>query len=494
MLKHIIVPATSIILICTTFDVSAELTPAMIDPLGANSARTLTADSSLMARRMEAELLDTNLPAMSDPGMDEWWQQFNDPVLSALIQKAAQSNLNLLSTLHSIQASRNSLNAIKSGYYPTVSASAMYQKGQTSGATMHGPATSPVRENFMGVSLDVNWEIDLFGRIRKQSEVAGASYNASRAEYVATLTSLCAQVATVYFDLSAARLLQSTAQSHLESQQKILKITNARLEAGLSSKLDVCQARTVVLDTKSTLPSLHSRIEGDIDMLALLTNTNRDEIASLVSNARLPQCDAAMTNLLDADLLRRRPDIAAAEYDLAAAAARAGLAKKAWLPTLTLTGSVGTESHAAKNLFSGNSLTYSVTPTLSWTVFDGFKRNYTIAEAKADVLAAADNYDYTVASARREVNTARTDFHSLLDEIEILNEAVAQSEESLTLSIELYKSGLSDFTNVVDAQMSWLNYENSVISTKYNALSTLTTLYRAMGGGWNGSLPDETRK
>lgn len=346
----------------------------------------------------------------------------------------------------------------------------------------------------MGLSLDVNWEIDLFGRIRKQSEAAGASYNASRADYVAALTSLCAQVASVYFDLSAARELYSTTLSHLESQQKVLAITDARLEAGISSKLDACQARTVVLDTKSSLPSLRARMEGDIDMLALLTNTDREEIAKMAVASELPRCNAGMAAQLDADLLRRRPDVAAAEYQLAAAAARAGLAKKDWLPTLTLTGSVATESHAVKNLFSGNSLSYSLTPTLSWTIFDGFKRHYTIAEAKADVMAAADNYDYTVASARREVRTARSDYASLLEEIEILDEAAAQSHESLRLSLELYKSGLADFTNVADAQISWLNYENSVVSAKYNALSTLTTLYRAMGGGWDGTLPDPDKK
>lgn len=490
MLKHYAIAFMATLVSISVSSAYAELSRSIVDPLESAVPPASEVDSTVLQRRLLKSDLDTEAPLMIDPSEDGWWLQFHDPILNDLIRKTAQNNLNLRTAIHSIESSRYALQKIKSGYYPTVSASALYQKGQTSGTTMHGHTTSPVRENFTGLSLDLNWEIDVFGRIRKQSEAAGATYNASRAEYMATLTSLCAQVASVYFDLAAARQLHATAISHLESQNRVLDITNARLEAGISSKLDVSQARTVVLDTKSTIPSLRSRIESDIDLLALLTNSDRSTIVSTVSSARFPECEMSMASYIPADLIRRRPDIAEAEYNLAAAAARAGLAKKQWLPTLTLTGSVGTESHAVKNLFSGNSLTYSITPTLAWTVFDGFSRKYSIAEAKADVLAAADNYEYTLASARQEVSTYNTEYSCLLDEIEILNEAAKQSQESLNLSLELYKSGLSDFTNVMDAQISWLNYENSVISAKCNALSTLTTLYRAMGGGWNGTLPE----
>ena len=465
----------------------AELSEKMVDPIGNISFETT--DSLMTQRAMLVKELDTEAPVMTVPTEDAWWLQFNDPTLNRLIDSASERNLNLLSAIHSIQASRYSLQAIRSGYYPTLSASAMYQAGQSSGATMKGKPTSPVAENYVGLGLDLSWEIDIFGRIRKQYEAGKASYNATRAEYVATLTSLCAQVASTYFDLIAARELYNTAESHLESEQEILRITEVRMETGLSSKLDVTQALTVVLDTKSSLPTLKSRIEGDIDMLALLTNVDRNEIKSWITTSSLPDITSAMVTAIPSDLIRRRPDVAEAEYNLAAACAKAGLAKKDWLPTLSLSASISTDAHAAKNLFSGNSLTYSVTPTLAWTVFDGFQRKYSIAEAKADVLSAADTYDYTLASARQEISTYTNDYLCLIEEIDILKQAVATSEESVTLSLDLYKSGLGTFTNVVDAQVSWLSYENSVISAKYSALSALTTLYRALGGGWNGVLP-----
>lgn len=477
-------------LITCCLSIRADLTQEMLDPLSTQKTNQTPLDSITIARLHLAKELDTGAPTMVVPSDDNWWQEFHDPVLNELIEKASQTNLNLSSAIRSLEASKYSIMAIKSGYYPTLSASAMYQSGQASGATMKGKPSSPVMENYMGIGLDLSWEIDVFGRIKKQTEEGEASYNASRAEYVATLTSLCAQVASVYFDLAAAKELYSTAMTHLESEDKILQMTKVRYENGISSKLDVTQANTVVLDTKSNLPSLRARIESDIDMLALLTNSDREKIAKLVENAKLPICSSAMAKTIPGDLIRRRPDVAEAEYNLASACAKAGLAQKDWLPTLSLSASVSTESHAAKNLFSGKSFTYSVAPTLAWTIFDGFQRKYNIAEAKADVLAAADNYDYAVATARQEVSTASTEYYCYLDEIDILSQAANQCQESLTLSVELYKSGLNPFTDVMNAQISWLTYENSVINARYNALSTLTTLYKALGGGWTGELPE----
>ena len=485
--RSVIIPAL-FFMVVSALPAYSELTPHMTDPLGQSSTE-LPLDSAALQRKALAEELDTYAPQMSDPGEDAWWKQFNDPTLDWLIQRASQYNLSLASAIRSIEATRYSLKAIQSGYYPSLSASAMYQSGQTSGAMAKGNSTKPIGENYMGLSLDLSWEIDIFGRIRKQTEEATASYNASRAEYVATLTSLCAQVASVYFDLAAARELYATALSHLESEQKILDITNVRLETGLSSKLDACQALTVVLDTKASIPSIKSRIEGDINMLALLTNSSPEEIKGRLNNPQLPICDTLMVSAIEPELMRRRPDVAEAEYNLAAACAKAGLAKKDWLPTLSLSASIATESHSAKDLFTGNSLSYSVAPTLAWTIFDGFERKYSIAEAKQGVLAAADTYDYTIASARQEVATATSDFLCLLEEIELLKQAAEQSYESLNLSLELYKSGLDPFTDVANSQVSWLSYENSVINAKYNALSTLITLYKALGGGWNGELP-----
>lgn len=491
MLKH-----TTLLLLFAAavsgFECNAELSIEMADPLYADTAAiSASADSSVIMRRRLAEMLDTGTPRMTMPVDDSWWLQFSDPVLAMLIDAASKDNGQLLASVNKIRASREQLAAVRSGYYPTVGVSGGYMKSQESGNTMHR-SVSPVRESAFSLMADLNWEIDIFGRISAQSTEANAAYNATRAEYVASLTSLSAQVANVYFDLVAARGLLRTAMGHMESQQKILDITKARLEAGLSSKLDMSQATTVLLNTKASIPSLRARIDSDTEMLALLTSVPKNDITAITTRSLLPHCDGAMAGIIPADLIRRRPDVAEAEYNLAAAAAAAGLAKKDWLPTLTLTGSIGVESHALKNIFKSNSLTYSISPTLSWTVFDGMRRTHTVAEAKARAEAAADIYDYTLSSAMQEVSTAKSRYLNLLDEIKILEDAASQCYESLTLSLDLYKSGLADFTNVMDAQVSWLSYENSVIDAQNSALSALMTLYRAMGGGWTGTLPEIT--
>ena len=184
------------------------------------------------------------------------------------------------------------------------------------------------------------------------------------------------------------------------------------------------------------------------------------------------------------DLLRRRPDIVEAEYQLAEYAANVGIAKKDFLPTLSLVGTIGTSSHKADGLFGKHSLTYSIAPQLSWTVFDGLARNYRTAEAKLNLEAAVDQYNLTVMNAVEEVDNALIQYDAILSSIELQQRVVEQSEKSLNLAVDLYKTGLTAFSNVVDGQMNWLESQNTLVTLKGKALSTLVTIYQALGGGW----------
>ena len=186
-----------------------------------------------------------------------------------------------------------------------------------------------------------------------------------------------------------------------------------------------------------------------------------------------------------ADLLRRRPDIVEAEYQLAQYAAQVGIAKKDFLPTLSINGSIGTQAHEAKNLFGEHSMYWEISPTLSWTLFDGLARNYRTAEAKAQLEAAVDTYNYTVMNAVIEVYNATTAFQSSMKTITLTDDVIKDSKESLDLAIERYKKGLSPFNNVVDAQISYLTNQDSQITARGKALTAVVNLYEALGGGWN---------
>lgn len=250
--------------------------------------------------------------------------------------------------------------------------------------------------------------------------------------------------------------------------------------------LEVSQSRTVVASTRASIPPLEAMIDASINSLALLTANYPEAVYGWLSvPAPIPHVVYGAKLGVPADLLRRRPDIVQAEYQLAQYAAQVGVAKKDFLPTLSLTGSIGTQAHDAKNLFGDHSMYWDINPTLSWTLFDGLARNYRTAEAKAALEAAVDSYNYTVMNAVIEVNNATTTFKSTMKAIELTDDVIANSKQSLDLSLELYKKGLSPFNNVVDAQISYLTNMDSRITAQGKALAAVVNLYEALGGGWN---------
>ena len=312
-----------------------------------------------------------------------------------------------------------------------------------------------------------------------------AAYNASRAEYDGVMVSLAANVAKAYITLRTYQRELEVAKSHLAEQEKVLAIVQARFKAGIGDKLEVSQSKNVVATTKASIPALESMIESAINSLGLLTATYPSEIHQWLSTPIAPMRIIYGAELgVPADLLRRRPDIRQAEAQLAGYAAQVGVAKKDFLPTLTLNGSIGTQAHDAGNLFGKHSMYWEIQPTLSWTLFDGLARNYRTAEARAQLEAAVYSYNYTVMNAVIDVDNATTTYKSSIRTYELMEDAVEASRESLDLSVELYKKGLSPFSNVVDAQISYLENQDSRISARRNALNAVVALYQALGGGW----------
>lgn len=418
------------------------------------------------------------------PCDDNWWHTFYDPMLDRLISKAVNNNFNVAMAVKRIDMAKKGIYQANAGYFPTISLSGGWSKDQGSGRVdpPYGPAD---RTSSFTLGADMNWEIDLFGRVNANARVKKAAYNASRADYDAVMVSLCAKVATAYMQLRAAQKQLTVNQAHIASQEKVVNITLARFEAELADMLDVTQARTVLFNTQSTLPSIESKIRTLINTICILVGEYPGELAQELSlQSPLPCYKIAVDTGVPADLLRRRPDIMQAEIEVAEYAAQAGVAKKDFLPTLSLEGSIGTEAHSAGDLFGKNSFTWSVAPQLSWTLFDGFARNFRAAEARLQVEAAIDNYNLTVMNAVEEVDNALHTYDATLQSIELQQKVVEQSEKSLRLAINLYKTGLTAFSNVVDGQMSWLNSQNQLVQLESEALTGLITIYQALGGGW----------
>lgn len=419
------------------------------------------------------------------PCDDEWWKTFNDSKLDSLINLGIDRNYNVAIAMRRIAVARQAQRQVKAGYYPTLGLSAGWNKSRTSRNLTD--VTTPANDvSYYSATVDMSWEIDLFGRINSAVAQKKAQWQASRADYVATMISLCSDIASGYIQLRTLQSRLAVAERHLESQGKVLAIARARHEAGLASKLDVAQAATIYYSTEASLPTLHSAIASAINSIATLTGDFPHNIApALEAKGNIPDYKRLISIGVPVDLIRRRPDMVAAEADIAAAAASVGIAKKDFLPTLSVEGSIGWQAHDAGKWFNSNSLTYNIAPKLSWTIFDGMARNAALATAKENMLISIDNYNQTLLTAVQEVESAMQTYTCTMKSIAYYQKVVAQAEEAFRLSIDLYKQGLSDFTNVADAQMNFLQYSDALTEAEGQAATQLINLYRALGGGWD---------
>lgn len=413
---------------------------------------------------------------------NNWWRNFEDPVLDSLVTEGLQNNFSVQMAVRRINIANSQVHQAMAGYFPTINLSGGYTYGRNAGA-ISGPDVRSSTSSYFSLGADMNWEIDLFGKITSQVKGKKAALNVSKADYDGTMLSIAANIATYYVNLRTFQDNLAVTKEHLASQAKVLEITKARFEAGLVSKLDVTQAETVYYATEAKIPQLETSINEAVNALAVLLGVYPDEIRPRLMTPRMqPRLQHLVATGIPADLLRRRPDIIAAEAQLAVYASQIGIAKKDFLPSLALTGSIGVAAHRGKDLFGKNSLEYSIAPTLSWNLFDGFSRKYALQEAKEQMQEGIDNYNLIVLNAVNEVDNAMSSYLSSLQIIDSNENGLKQSSESFDLSVNLYKQGLTPFTNVVDAQINTLSYANSLISARGQALVSLINLYKALGG------------
>lgn len=418
------------------------------------------------------------------PDDDAWWHTFYDPLLDKIIEKAVANNYNVGVAVKRIEMAKASVRQAQSGYFPTINLGAGWSREQNAGAS-NSPRTPDEISSSFTLSADMNWEIDIFGKVREGVKAEKEAYKASRAQFNGVMVSLCAQVAKAYMQLRSVQRRLQVANAHIKSQEQVVKTTQARFEANLAEKIDVKQAEIVLLNTQQTIPGLESQIRTLINTISVLVGEYPGQLAAnLRENAPLPAYRISVDTGIPSDLLRRRPDIQEAEATVGQYAAQLGVARKDWLPSLSLTGSIGTESHSLDHLFGKNSLSYNVAPQLSWTLFDGLARNYKNAEARYGLESAIDTYNLTVMNAVQEVDNALINYESTLRSIELQKKVASESEKALSLAMNLYKAGLTPFYNVLDGQMNWLNAQNSLVTLEGQALTSLITIYQALGGGW----------
>ena len=449
--------------------------------------------SSAISAQHADHYLDTPLPQAWEEGGevfrqtlpvdDQWWKSFGDTTLDSLISIAVDRNYSVLIAIDRMNMAKAGLRMERSGFFPTVGINAGWTRQQTSGNTSELPQST---QHYYDISANMSWELDIFGSIRQRVKAQKETFAASKEEYTAVMVSLSAQVASSYIQLRELQQELKVVERNCASQAAVLKITEVRYNTGLVSKLDVAQAKSVYFSTKASIPQLESGINQYITSLAVLLGTYPQEIRPVLERVgELPDYMEPISIGIPADLLMRRPDIRSAEHQINAQAASLGASKSDWLPQVFIKGSVGYASKDFKDLTKHKSFTYEIAPALSWTIFSGGKLVNATKSARAQLDEAIDQFNQTVLTAVQETDNAMTAYRSSIKQIVALREVRNQGQETLTLSLDLYKQGLTPFQNVLDAQRSLLSYENQLVQARGNSLLQLIALYQALGGGWN---------
>ena len=412
----------------------------------------------------------------------EWWTLYRDPLLDRLIEKASETNLDLLTAVARVEETRARLGIATGERYPSVEATGGVTRQRSSENTIG----AGYEETFYSPVIGASWEIDLFGRIRRSVEAATAEYQASEEDRTDVMISLYANVALTYLEIRTDQARLAAARANIDSQKEVLGLTRSRFRHGLATDLDVAQAERLLARAEAEVPPLRISLSQGINNLAVLLGSRPGSLhEDLMEPCPIPLPPQQATVGVPADLLRQRPDIRRAERLLAAQTARIGVATADLYPSFSLSGSFGYESIDASDLFDAGSRVYSLGPSLRWNIFSGGRIRNQIKAQDAVTRQALLAYEQAVLNALREVENALRAYVEDRVRLAALERSVVAARRSVKLSTDLYRQGLSDFQPVLDAQRDQFEFENQLASARGNSAANFTRLYAALGGGWN---------
>ncbi|MFA6286282.1 MAG: efflux transporter outer membrane subunit [Opitutaceae bacterium] len=425
----------------------------------------------------------------------KWWTLFSDPTLNDLVEKAVAANHDLrIARARILQARAQHLIARKN-FGPTLDGSAGYTRERASiNADSSGGRVSPDSDLYQA-GFDAAWEIDLFGKKRRAVEAARAEVSASEEMWGDTLVTLVGEVARNFIEMRGLQQRLVLARATIATQEDALELARVRFTAGLTSELDVVQAVTLVTGTRSDLPTLEAQRQKSIHRLAVLLGREPGALlAELSQDGPVPSAPPDVPVGLPADLLRRRPDVRAAERRLAAATAQIGVQTAELFPTFSLTGSAGLASASMSNWWESGSRFWSFGPTVQWRIFDAGRIRAAVRVKTALQDEALADYEKTVLTSLQEVEDALVDYAKERVRHEALRERVASAARAVELASELYRNGLTDFLNVLDARRSQYQAEDLLAQSTQAVSTNLVALYKALGGGWGAFAIPETER
>jgi multidrug efflux system outer membrane protein len=421
-----------------------------------------------------------------------WWEVFGDPELNRLETLAAAHNQQLVAAYANFQQARALVNVARADFFPQLSADPNYTRQRVSGNQSRGAASSSrgFTFNTFSVPLDASWELDLWGRVRREVESARASLTASADDLEASKLAIQAEVAIDYFTLRSLDAQDQVLQETVVAYTRSLELTRNRRVGGIATELDVSQAETQLSTTEAQIPAVQLQRANNLHALAVLCGQDAPSFEVSVTRGAL----AAARKTFDAgpgipvevpsELLERRPDIAAAERLMAAANANVGLAYAAFYPRVMLNGLAGFLSVDANTLFNWESRVWSFGPSVSLPLFTGGRNRAQLASARAAYDAAVANYRQTVLSAFQDVEDQLAAQRLLARQFDKVSTALKSSHRTLDISLTKYKGGVITYLDVVIAQSASLALEQTVVQLSAQRLAASVSLIKALGAGW----------
>jgi NodT family efflux transporter outer membrane factor (OMF) lipoprotein len=416
----------------------------------------------------------------------KWWELFDDAELSALAEKIDVSNQTLAAAEAQYRQALAAVGISRAGLFPAVDANASVTRSRSPGSALGGTTAGRTLTTYSG-SVSATWEPDLWGRVRRGVESSEAAVQASAGDLGAARLSLQAQLATSYFQLRALDQQKRLFDDTVAALRKSLELTQNRYNVGVAAKSDVVQADAQLKSTLVQAVDLgvqRAQLEHEIAVLTGVPPAQH-AISQHTDIARsVPQIPPGLPSAL----LERRPDVAAAERRVAAANAQIGVAKSAFFPQLTLTGTYGVRSPDASTLFTAPSRLWSIGPALVQSLFDAGLRRAQTDQAIAAYDATVANYRQVALTALQEVEDNLAALRILEEEARMQEEAVQAARLAADLTVNQYKAGTVSYLNVVTVQTALLNEERNAVGIRARRLTAAVALVRALGGGWNDSV------
>ena len=418
-----------------------------------------------------------------------WWELYDDPVLSGLAEDVAAANQNLAAAEARFRQARTLVWQARSNWFPTVVAGVSFSRSRVSNTLRGGQGfgTGSISSDYT-LPGSISWELDLWGKIRRQVESETAGAQASAADLANTRLSLQAELAVDYFQLRTLdadiRLLEDTARSY----ERSLELTQHRHENGIASGADIAQAQTQLESTRAQAIDFGVQRAALEHAIAVLIGKPPADFS--LAPAELAAEPPVIPVGLPSDLLERRPDVATAERDMASANAQIGVALSAYYPTVTLSGSGGFESGDVAKWLMWPSRFWSAGPSISQTVYDAGRRSAQTEQARAAYDETVDTYRQTVLGAFQEVEDHLAALRLLEQESEVQARAVKAAQDSVRLTTNQYEGGIVSYLNVVVVNAAALANERTAVDIQGRRLAASVQLVQALGGGWSaGELP-----